>query len=98
MNTIFRRQKSSVYSPSPLPRSHVQADSDGMDDNLDSTQVLYNHVTDRTASLEQVEYEHDSDIGSTLSIEVVLVVFIYYTPTIYKKIVNNLRVSMNLLL
>jgi hypothetical protein len=68
MNIIFRRQKPSVYSPSPLSRSQVQADSDSMDDNLDSTQVLYNHVTDRTASPEQVEYEHDGDAGSASTV------------------------------
>lgn len=64
MKTIFRHQKSSVYSPSPLSRSQVQADSDSMDDNPDSTQVLL----DRTASPEQLEYEHDSDIGSASTV------------------------------
>lgn len=67
MNITFRRQKSSVYSPSPLSRSQVQADSDSMDDNPGPTQV-YNHVTDRTASPEQVEYEHDSDAGSASTV------------------------------
>lgn len=58
---MFRRQKSSVYSPSPLSRSQAQANS-----NTDSTQVSYNYVADHTTSLalEQVEGEQSNGMES----------------------------------
>lgn len=68
MNTMLRRKNSSLYSPSPLSRSQVQADNDRNADSPDSTQVMYNHITDRTASPEQLEYRHGSEIGSASTV------------------------------